>query len=172
MTGTVERASLLGDASAVFSSCGTYRYRLVRTWGDGPAVAFVMLNPSTADELDDDPTVRRCVGFARRVRAGGLVVVNLFAHRATDPSALYAAAWDAIGPENDSFITEAARAADTVIAAWGAHPLAENRGEIVRHLLAGLDVTVHHLGDLTRAGQPRHPLYLPADAPLRELPRP
>lgn len=163
---TIERTSLLGDASAVFSACEQYRYRLTRAWGRfGPTVAFVMLNPSTADELVADPTVRRCVGFAAREGAGRLVVVNLFAFRSTDPTQLAGAA-DPVGPLNDEHILTAARTADVVIAAWGAHPFAADRAADVRAMLAVTGTPLHRIGAASKDGHPRHPLYLNAATPL------
>lgn len=164
---TVERTSLLGDATAVFSGCGTYRYLLTRRWGAGPVVTFVMLNPSTADEQVLDPTVRRCIGFAQREGGGALQVVNLFALRSTDPRVLYDHA-DPVGPGNDDHIGEAAARSAVVIAGWGVHGALAGRGAAVRRLLAQR-AAVHHLGLTkagTRPGQPRHPLYLPAAAAL------
>lgn len=164
--GTVERTSLLGDASAVFSACDRYRYRLTRHWEpDGPTVAFVMLNPSTADEMVADPTVRRCIGFAKREGAGQLVVVNLFALRSTDPAQL-ARADDPIGPGNDQHILTAARDASLVVAAWGAHPAAADRADDVRAMLTAIGHPLYRIGPPTKDGHPRHPLYLNAETPL------
>src|SRR5262249_14212908 len=95
--------------AAVISDCGRYRYSLTRRWGDAaePRALFVMLNPSTADAEQDDPTIRRCIGFAKAWGMGSLEVVNLYALRATDPAALLSAP-DPIGPKNDTMITSAA----------------------------------------------------------------
>lgn len=154
-------------SSAVLSGCGTYRYRLGRTWDPAlPGACFVMLNPSTADARVDDPTIRRCVGFARNMGAGWLTVVNLFALRSTDPRAL-ASHTDPIGPENDAHIVDAAGRATVVIAAWGADRFAPARAEAVRHLLAPR--ALHALG-VTKDGAPRHPLYLRGDAELAPWP--
>lgn len=164
MTATVERLGAPG-AAAVFSEDGAYRYRLRRRWEVGPLVTFVMLNPSTADHEVLDPTVRRCVGFAQREGAGALEVVNVFALRSTDPKALYGHP-DPIGPGNDEHILTAAAESRLVIAAWGHHPAKlGGRGEAVRRLLADHGIALHHLG-LTKDSYPRHPLYLPAVAPL------
>ncbi len=145
---------------AVLSRCGRYRYRLHRSWlmGEG-TVLFIMLNPSTADAELDDPTIRRCIGFARRWGFQELVVANLFAWRATDPRELKRAS-DPVGPENDEHLIALSGDADAVIAAWGVHGGYKNRNWVVRRLLRG---TVEHLG-LTKQGHPRHPLYLRADA--------
>ena len=153
--------------SAVFSSCGRYRYSLTRKFFMGKGtVLFVMLNPSTADAETDDPTIRRCIGFARRWGFQELEVGNLFAWRATDPKELRQAE-DPIGPENDRHLMHMSGAADAVIAAWGAHGAYQNRGRQVEGMLEG---TVEHLG-LTKQGHPKHPLYLRADA-ARTLIRP
>ena len=87
------------ERAAVISKCGAYRYSLTRKWSDAPLLSFVMLNPSTADAKEDDPTIRRCIGFARREGAGGLIVANLYALRSSSPEALWAAR-DPIGPQN------------------------------------------------------------------------
>lgn len=147
------------DASATISGCGDYRYDLRRVWdADKAACLFVMLNPSTADGTTDDPTIRRCVGFADRWGFGSLVVVNLFALRATDPRQLYKAG-NPVGPDNDDTITRHATAAALAVAAWGAHGKHRDRGLYVKHRFKALGVQLHHLG-LTADGQPKHPLYL------------
>jgi hypothetical protein len=143
--------------SAVFSACGTWRYELHRELpGGNGTLNFVMLNPSTADAVRDDPTIRRCIGFARAWGFAHLVVTNLFALRTPEPRRL-ALASDPVGPENDRHLVERARGADRVICAWGIHGRLAGRDAHVVTLLDG--VRLEHLG-LTRAGQPRHPLYL------------
>ena len=144
---------------AVLSSCGRYRYRLHRSWfmGEG-TVLFIMLNPSTADAETDDPTIRRCIGFARRWGFRSLAVGNLFAWRATEPRELKQVS-DPVGPENDQHLIEMSDSANAVIAAWGAYGVYRNRN---LHVLGLLESTVEHLG-LTKQGHPRHPLYLRAD---------
>ncbi len=133
--------SLLGDASAVLSPCRTWRYSLTRTVTDradlgGPrSVTFVGLNPSTADETVDDPTIRRCVGFARRFGYGSLAVANLFSLRATNPRALYTHT-DPVGPETDATIRALVHGAGVVVAAWGAHGALHDRGAAVARLVA------------------------------------
>ncbi|GAB4455936.1 MAG: DUF1643 domain-containing protein [Armatimonadaceae bacterium] len=144
--------------TAEFDSTGQYRYRLTRCWDDHlPRICFVMLNPSTADAEHDDPTIRRCIGFSQRWGYGSLEVVNLFAYRATLPANLFAAP-DPIGPENDRFLCQAVAQAHRVVAAWGVHGARSNRAASVLPLLG----TVYCLG-CTQSGEPRHPLYLPAD---------
>lgn len=159
-----------GLAAAVFDSRErAYRYLLTRIWDPTKApVVFLMLNPSTADALEDDATIRRLAhpksGFARRMGAGGLVVVNLFALCSTDPRALRHHP-DPVGPLNDVFIRRATAGASTVVAAWGAAGVEHGRGARVVETLRGRRVPLHCLGQ-TSTGQPRHPLYLPGDAVL------
>ena len=144
-----------------------YRYTLHREWngGDCGVVCWVMLNPSTADAVRDDPTIRRCIGFSRRWGFNSLVVVNLFALRATDPNVLLLDA-NPVGPGNDDAIRHAAQEASLIVAAWGAHPamVRGRRDQRVRDLCAAL----HCLGT-TRGGHPRHPLRLRADTQLVPL---
>ena len=145
------------------SPCDEYRYALWRRedslFAGGGQLLFVMLNPSTADADADDPTIRRCRGFAQRLGYGTLAVANLYAFRATSPADLHDAA-DPVGPENDEWIDKLADEADRIIVAWGADvgPIAD-RAERVLHRLGEVDA----LG-LTASGQPRHPLYLRSDA--------
>lgn len=150
-----------GTASvAVYSDCEAYRYSLSRRWSDGPVQAYVMLNPSTADETRNDPTVGRCETRARTAGMGGFAVVNLFAWRATRPQDLKSAPHP-IGPDNDQILAETAAQASQVICAWGVHGAHRGRGPDVARRLAALGPT-YHLG-LTKDGHPRHPLYLPYD---------
>lgn len=152
-------------SGAEFSECGLYRYLLYRRWADGPRCVFVMLNPSTADETSDDPTIRRCIGFAKREGCGALKVVNLFAYRATSPKAMKAAA-DPVGPDNDVHIMDAFDTADgPIICAWGAHGSYLGRDRAVVGLI---DAPLFCFG-LTKGGSPKHPLYLPGDAKLVRL---
>ena len=155
-------------ATADISECGLYRYRLTRTWGTEPPMTFVMLNPSTADAEKDDPTIRRCMGFARREGCGGIVVVNLFALRVTRPVHLFdgSIADDAEGPLNRSAVWNALCTGYTLVAAWGAHPLADTSSV---HLLVKDMPGVLCLG-MTADGSPRHPLYLKSDTPLEVWP--
>lgn len=158
-----------GLAAAVFDSpARTYRYLLTRIWDPKtPPTVFLMLNPSTADAMDDDATIRRLAGpngFARRMGAGGLVVVNLFALCSTDPRALKHHV-DPVGPLNDAFIRRATAGASTVVAAWGAAGVEHGRGARVVQALRARGTALHCLGQ-TSTGQPRHPLYLPGEAVL------
>jgi hypothetical protein len=155
-----------GLAAAVFDSLAReYRYLLTRIWDPAvPPVVFLMLNPSTADALEDDNTIVRCTGFARREQAGGLVVVNLFGLRSTDPRALLHHP-DPVGRHNDVFVRQAVSLGSTVIAAWGAAGVTGNRGPEVTEALTARGVRLRCLGR-TSTGQPRHPLYLPKGAVL------
>lgn len=117
---------------------------------------FDCLNPSTADEVQDDPTIRRCIGYAKRWGYAGYCMTNIFAYRATDPRVMLSAS-DPIGIENDHYLNECARGAGIVVAAWGAHGAHMNRGAAVAKLLPDL----HYLR-LTKHGFPGHPLYLPS----------
>lgn len=148
---------------AVYSECGAYRYRLRRVWGAGARrVGYLMLNPSTASELGNDPTVERCERRARAMGFDGFEVVNIFALRSTDPKGLYGAR-DPVGVDNDRAIAEAMTAVDQMICAWGNHGQLGNRAAAVRVLLGvaqGVAQGVAHLG-LTKIGEPKHPLYLP-----------
>lgn len=159
----ISRSFIKGDAlsEAVYSDCETYRYLLTRVWGLGPKALFVMLNPSTATEVQNDPTVERCERRARALGFGAFRVTNIFAYRATDPKVMRAAA-DPVGPGNDAAILESVRWADSIVCAWGNHGLHLDRGEKVEALLRGAGARLTHLG-LTGQGQPRHPLYVGYD---------
>lgn len=153
------------ERTAAISDCGAYRYELARRWGPGSSACFVMLNPSTADGLRDDPTIRKCVGFARMWECDAIRVVNLFAFRATDPGALRAAGYP-VGPENDGAIGRALSATTVVVAAWGAHAPADRAALVLARLTKHW--TVWCLGR-TAGGQPRHPLMVPYSRPLEIL---
>lgn len=142
------------ERSAEFDQTGIYRYRLTRLWDPHlPCVAFVMLNPSRADAERDDPTIRRCIGFARAWGYGSLTVVNLFAYRAVTPLELFRAS-DPIGLENSTYLQQAAAQCNTIVAAWGNYGARLRQAEVILPLLPN----VQCLG-VTAAGQPRHPLY-------------
>lgn len=146
--------------TARFSPDRAYRYSLEIEWGEGDgAVNFLMLNPSTADELVNDPTVERCERRARLWGYRRLIVTNLFAFRATDPRDMKAAA-DPVGPENDAAIVAAAKYSDLVIAAWGNHGFHLGRAGTVRALLDSQRVRLKCLR-MAKTGEPCHPLYLP-----------
>jgi len=145
--------------SATADIRGDYRYSLTRVWDPTlPTITFVLLNPSTADAEQLDPTLRRCVGFAKRDGYGGMVILNLYAFRTKDPKVMLAAA-DPVGAENDSVL---AKVTGTVVAGWGANASPKR----VAQALAILP-QLHTLG-VTKGGHPRHPLYVRADVPLVE----
>ena len=165
----IERTHLKGDAEshAVYSPCERYRYELTRVWAPERGRAlFVMLNPSTATEMQNDPTVERCERRARALGFGAFRVCNIFAWRDTDPKAMRRAA-DPVGPRNDAAIVAGCDWAGTVVCAWGSHGAHLDRGRQVEQLMRGTGATLHHLG-LTKAGHPKHPLYIA----YAEQPRP
>lgn len=149
----------LVETSATFSPCGGYRYDLVRRWSPGPSVCWVMLNPSTATETTNDPTIRRCINFSKSWGAGGLVVVNLYALRSTEPRGLLGGL-PPTDPANALAILRHVREADMVVAAWGAtwETLGLSRYHVEAWAAeAGREVWC--LGK-TKGGHPRHPLYV------------
>lgn len=157
--------------SAVISNCGKYRYHLHRQIGLGRgSCCFVMLNPSTADATEDDPTIRRCIGFAKALGCDSLEVVNLFAYRSTDPAVLSAMSRDAaVGPENDHHITKATALASYVLCAWGNHGSLFGRNNEVLRLIRGKGAKPMALKINSKSGHPAHPLYLKADAKPVEI---
>jgi hypothetical protein len=160
--------SLVTSASgAKFSRCRRWRYLLWRRWDAGRPVAnFLMLNPSTADALQLDPSCTRARNYAERWGYGALVVTNIFAWRATDPLEMKSAR-DPVGAGNDAAIVRAAREASLVVCAWGNHGEHLERARVVTALLRKEGVPLHYLR-MNGAGHPAHPLYLPgALAPLR-----
>lgn len=170
MTGT---DSLLGRRT-IFSACRQYRYTLWREWQtqadmlnpptsrtgrwpDHSYAMFIGLNPSTADETQDDPTIRKCIGFAKRWGFGSLCMTNLFAFRATDPRKMKGCP-NPIGDENDRWLVACARDAGIIVAAWGVNGQHVGRDEEVMNLLDGMQCL-----RTTKDGQPEHPLYVPYD---------
>lgn len=148
----------LSSSSATFSPCRMYRYELWRTWGDRPSCVFIGLNPSTADETEDDPTIRKCIGYARNWGYGSLCMVNLFAFRATQPKDMLRA-HDPIGPANDITLRRVCEAAGLVVAAWGRHG-----GHLLRDksVMSQISVPICCLKQ-NQNGSPAHPLYLKGD---------
>ena len=147
------------QSEAEYSDCDRYRYSLTRKWNkNGRRVMFLMLNPSTATELKNDPTVARCERRAYALGFGTFRVTNIFAWRETDPKEMRAVA-DPIGHQNDRAILNGARWADQIITAWGAHGAHLERGRAVENLLRANGHSLYHFG-LTQTGHPRHPLYL------------
>lgn len=144
---------------AIFSDCRKYRFLIWRIWDKTKLpVAFLMLNPSTADEVKNDPTVERCERRARSMGAGGLFVLNIFALRSTDPKALYSAD-DPVGEGNDASILNWCFSVSMVICAWGKHGNFKNRGAFVISLLKKSGIKPFCLA-LNKDGTPKHPLYV------------
>lgn len=142
--------------SASFSPCRTYRYELWREWAGGTGyVMFVGLNPSTADETEDDATIRRCIGYAKAWGYGALCMTNLFAYCTRWPQVMKAAP-EPVGPDNNQRLLTTAAEAAVVVAAWGTEGTHLGRDDQVRALLPNL-----HCLRLTKHGHPAHPLYLP-----------
>jgi hypothetical protein len=154
----ITRGDLYGDSRAVVSGCGGYRYALWRRWDGGEGTClFVMLNPSTGDAFGDDPTLRRCIGFARGWGFGELAVGNLYGARSADPAVLAGLA-DPVGPENEAWLARLLKEADVVVAAWGAMAPERRVREVVGQI-EGAGARMRCLG-LTGKGCPRHPLYV------------
>ena len=171
---SVEQLALAWDEPGVamvktravdFSADELYRYKLSITWDDSLwRIMFLMLNPSTADAVKNDPTVKRCERRAESLGYGCLMVGNLFAFRSTDPDALQTAR-DPVGPRNDAALLEMSREADTIVCAWGgqAGRLGAERAAYVKSLLRGREL--HYLK--MSNGVPWHPLYIGYDEPLK-----
>ncbi|MEO0343944.1 MAG: DUF1643 domain-containing protein [Pseudomonadota bacterium] len=160
----ITRKHIKGDAPsvAIYSDCERYRYTLTRVWDSTRLKAlFVMLNPSTATEVQNDPTVERCERRARALGFGAFRVTNIFAFRATDPRQMRAEV-DPIGPDNDNAILDAAIWADQIICAWGTHGAHLDRGPKVAAILRQTQADLYHLG-LSKQGHPKHPLYIGYD---------
>lgn len=155
------------ERTAEISSCGRYRHSLGRHWyRESGYVLFVGLNPSTADAESDDPTIRRCINFARGWGYGGIEMGNLFDFRATEPKNLRRAIGFAVSDKNDGYLRRAQDRAQLVIAAWGNVPWAETRiREVFRAVLCE-ERRWHCLG-LTKGGFPRHPLYTSAASKIK-----
>ena len=147
------------ESDAVVSECGKYRYLLRRVWDHArPRALLVMLNPSTADALKDDATIRSCVRLLNALHYGSMEVVNAFAFRATDPKDLPSDG-SAIGPQNEGIVDAALYRCDVVVCAWGAHGPAQQRLSFFRQFLKSRKPAVYCFGR-TKAGHPKHPLYL------------
>ena len=173
------KTGLLSDA--VISPCGQYRYWLHRAWNFGVGwTVFIMLNPSKADASINDPSIRRCIDFAKRFGSRGLIVVNLFAARATNPEAL-GRFNDPEGPENHAYVLKACEFAaepapdfetdeiiqpGKLVCAWGAHWMREGQDQTVMGWIEASGAEPLCLG-VTKSGAPKHPLYLPRSTPLQ-----
>lgn len=146
-------------SEAVYSSCERYRYALTRVWDpSGLRLLYVMLNPSKATELANDPTIERCERRARALGYGGFRVCNLFALRETDPARLKRAHYPE-GPDNTAQIATALEWCDAILCAWGVHGVYRNQGEKILQVLKTTSKPNLILG-LTKDGHPRHPLYI------------
>ncbi len=156
-------------SGAIFSSCRKYRYALWRNWSESkPCAMIIGLNPSTADEKENDPTIIRCMNFAKSWGYGGVYVANLFAYRATFPSEMKSCD-DPIGKENDVWLYKLANEAAIIVAAWGNGGSYLNRSEEIMAKLLNL-----YCIKMNKSGEPAHPLYLKADlmpVPIRNLRR-
>ena len=149
---------LFNSSSAEISACRKYRYTLWRWWDEvKPYVMFIGLNPSTADEVEDDPTIRRCISFAKSWGYGGLCMANLFALRATAPADMREHQAP-VGIDNNMHLITLAEDAAIVVAAWGVNGTHINRDKEVRALIKDM----YYL-EITKDGHPRHPLYIKAD---------
>lgn len=166
-------AGLFASAqSAEFSSCRNWRYTLHREWADGQCVGFLMFNPSTADENLDDPTIRKCRGFALRWGYGRMVIVNLFAIRGSDPRIVRRVS-DPIGPMNNYYIAKATQDCRELVCAWGCG--GHMKGDLLRRPAAVLEMLEQERYSMpitclgySADGSPRHPLMLAYDTPKSE----
>ncbi len=144
---------------AILSKCRNYRYALWRTWDDSkPYAMFIGLNPSTADETEDDPTIKRCINYSREWGYGGLCMVNLFAFRATAPRDMKASN-NPIGSDNDDWIKKLSKKAGVIVAAWGNDGSFMGRSKNVVDMIPDLMCL-----KINKTGEPAHPLYQPGSA--------
>lgn len=151
--------------SAVISADGLYRYRLDRVFADigPPPLVFCMLNPSKAGAENNDPTIRRCIGFAKREGSRGLIVVNLYAYRSTDPDILWKS-FNPVGPDNYIHLQQVSRLAGRVICAWGTKAQPEIANTNIS-IFKSMGANLMCLG-VNKDGSPKHPLYVKGDQPL------
>lgn len=151
------------ETGATFSPCRTWRYQLWRCWDPNlPAIMFVGLNPSTATETVNDPTISKCIKFAKAWGYGTYLMCNLFGFRSTDPRGLDIVD-DPIGPENDAHIAAFAKQASKIVAAWGCDRQVPGRAKTVLKILGKT-----HCLRITKGGFPNHPLYMPDKTQLIE----
>ena len=155
---------------ALFSECREWRYSLWRIWDtDKLPIAFIGLNPSTADEIEDDPTVRRCIRFAKRWGYGSMYMLNLFGLRSTDPKLLYEHN-DPVGDKNHETILDVCLAMDKIVLCWGNHGALLDQGDVLLCKLkqVGFEDKLRSFG-VTKSKQPKHPLYLADNTELQKL---
>ncbi len=144
---------------ANLSKCRKYRYALWRTWDDSKSYAmFIGLNPSTADETENDPTINRCINYSKKWGYGGLCMVNLFAFRATDPSVMMESN-DPIGSDNNDWIKKLSKEAGVIVAAWGNDGSYMGRSKNIMDMIPNLMCL-----KINKTGEPAHPLYQPGSA--------
>lgn len=149
------------NKGAILSECETYRYQLWRIWDESkPKVLFIMLNPSTADADIDDPTIRRCIGFAKSWGYGGLFVGNIFAYRSTEPKGLFEAD-DAVGVDNNYHLEQMSEKCEIAVCAWGNSPIV-NKMNTTHKPLKNVRIPLHYI-ELSKDGTPKHPLYLKSE---------
>ena len=160
----------MDGSSAEISDDGLYRYTLTRQWADGPCVGFLMFNPSTATATEDDATIRRCIGFAKRWGYGRLVILNLYAIRGTDPKTVARTGPSAEGPLNDYWIIQSLRECRELICAWGCAQHAPNIDKRIEHVCNMIDTRCLPLQrnclGYRKDGHPRHPLMLSYDTKI------
>lgn len=150
----------LTSNGAIFDVSKAYRYTLWRRWSsDHPQITFIMLNPGTADDQRNDPTIRRCIEFSKRWGFGSLEVVNLFAYRTSYPQDLLKVE-NPVGSENDRYLLRALEHSACLVVAWGIHGTLLGRNSEVLKLLTSLQPEKLHCLGFTKEGHPRHPLYL------------
>ncbi len=143
------------NKGAEFSQCERYRYALWRIWDKkGPFVLFLMLNPSTADAVKDDPTISKCQAYARAWGYGGVYIGNIYGYRSTDPKMLEFVD-DPVGPDNDKWLSVMSGMCDLRVAGWGNNILSQKRAESVRRIVQDLKCL-----EKSKSGNPKHPLYL------------
>lgn len=152
---------MFGDSGAVFSPDRIYRYALFRNWREGEGrLAVIGLNPSTADEVENDPTVTRCIKRAKFLGLSGLIMLNIFAYRSTDPKNLKLTN-DPVGPDNNDSLVKYSSDATLVLCAWGNHGQLMNRSRQVVELLKKNNISLYVLKLNEKSGEPVHPLYQP-----------
>ncbi len=154
---------------AVIDSSGQYRYVLERFWGpDETRIAnFVLLNPSTADATEDDPTSRKCISFAKTWGLDGVIMTNLFALRETSPAKMKKHP-NPVGPMNDEYLLKTALSAEKVVVAWGNHGQYLSRNIEVLELFRKKAVEIYCL-DQNLSGCPKHPLYIRSGTKLKKI---
>ncbi len=156
---TRHHQSEASTSTAIYSDCERYRYALTRVWDASlPKLGYIMLNPSKATEMQNDPTVERCERRARALGYGAFRVTNIFGWRETDPHKMRKVA-DPVGPQNDTALTDLMTWADLVIAGWGTHGVHLEQGPKAGRLLHATGRPIYCFG-LTKDGHPRHPLYV------------